>query len=68
MMHMTKCTFTRPLKHSEIVALAIRHWPMPCVVCIVTPHPMDQLCFGYSRNPPQFRNRRQKSNRARRRR
>ena len=34
---MTKCTFTRPLKHSEIVALAIRSWPMPCVIEIKDP-------------------------------
>ena len=41
-MHMTKYTFTRPLAHSEVVALATRHWPMPCAISIVKPDPFPQ--------------------------
>lgn len=36
-MHMTKYTFIRPLSHSEVVALATRHWPMPCAIEIRHP-------------------------------
>ena len=67
MMHMTGYTFTFPLKHSEIVALAIRNWPMPCVVRIIKPHPIDQFCFSYVRNKSQFsKHNKRKFNRSRR--
>ena len=45
MMHMTKYTFIRPLSHSEVVALATRHWPMPCAIEIR--HPIPQ-CWDWS--------------------
>jgi len=38
MMHMIQHTFTHPLTHSEVVALATSHWPMPCVIKIIVPH------------------------------
>ena len=51
MRHMTKYTFTRPLTHSEIVALAIRSWPMPCGISIVKPLPFDPDCHTPYRRP-----------------
>lgn len=37
MIPLIKHTFTHPITHSEIVALAMRHWPMPCVIEIKDP-------------------------------
>lgn len=37
MIPLIKHTFTHPITHSETVALAMRHWPMPCVIEIKDP-------------------------------
>lgn len=66
---MTGYTFTFPLKHSEIVALAIRNWPTPCVVRIIKPHPLDYYDLrGNVRNKPHGRKHVKKTNRKRSRR
>ena len=45
MMHMIKHTFISPLSNTEVVALAISHWPMPCVISIVKEVQYDADCF-----------------------
>ena len=47
MMHMIKYTFTSPISRTEVAALAIRHWPMPCVIEIRNeiPHRSDGSRF-----------------------
>lgn len=37
MIPLIKHTFTHPITHSETVALAMRYWPMPCVIEIKGP-------------------------------
>ena len=39
MMRLTKFTLMHKPSHSEVVALAIRSWPMPCVIEVVRPIP-----------------------------
>ena len=45
MMRMTKFTLTHNPSHSEVVALAIRSWPMPCVIEVVKPIPYNTDWF-----------------------
>ena len=47
MMHMILLTFTHPLTHSEVVALATIHWPMPCVIKILSQQPSDSFRIDY---------------------
>ena len=37
MIPLIKHTFIHPITHSETVALAMRHWPMPCMIEIRMP-------------------------------
>ncbi len=47
MMHMILHTFTHPLTNTEVAALAIRHWPMPCVIKIIKPNPLSYYLDGW---------------------
>lgn len=47
MMHMILHTFTHPLTNTEVAALAIRHWPMPCVIKILSQQPSDSFRIDY---------------------
>ncbi len=47
MMHMIQHTFTHPLTHSEVVALATSYWPMPCVIKILSQQPSDSFRIDY---------------------
>ena len=58
-MHMILHTFTHPLTNTEVAALAIRHWPMPCVIKILRQQPPDSLIIDY--NPELRRLKKRKS-------